>query len=122
MNRSQVEIQFSILGVSRPVPSANAMTQAPSCLSTFMHDVDMEMHSNCECPRPRSPAYQQSAVLDTWSPHPSPSLRAARYPPTSTVEQPSEIGSAPPHASMTWSPCRAAGSLLISTVLLPFVT
>ena len=39
-----------------------------------------------------------------------------------TVVQPIAIGSGPPQASMTLSPCRQAGKLSMRTELLPFVT
>jgi hypothetical protein len=39
-----------------------------------------------------------------------------------TVVQPIAMGSDPPHASMTLSPCRQAGRLSIITLLLPLVT
>ena len=39
-----------------------------------------------------------------------------------TVGHPIAIGSAPPQASKTWSPWRAADRFPITTVVLPFVT
>src|SRR5690606_8159107 len=42
--------------------------------------------------------------------------------PKFTLGQPFAIGSAPPAASNTWSPARAAGRPLMNTVALPLVT